>query len=288
MTILNLVITERSLVKYKLSKYPDGQQQVVVGAVDDTEVQIVSRLNDFKDLELIICAVKSLQHRGVEAIHLYVPYFMGARSDRRFEYGDNHYLRDVICPIVNGLGFKTVTVMDPHSDVLEGCLNNFVKTDNTALVKYAINDIKHRNRENSFFLMAPDNGASKKIVKLAENIGYTDEILICSKERDVEGWLTQTTVPFFNLEKDILIVDDICDGGRTFINIVKVIQERYDRFVGDPGRIFLVVTHGIFSAGFGELAKYFDGIYCTNSYSTVGDYVGNSLQKTKTKQVNVF
>ena len=30
---------------------------------------------------------------------------------------------------------------------------------------------------------------------------------------------------------------------------------------------FLVVSHGIFSKGFSELSKYFEGIYCTNSYS---------------------
>jgi ribose-phosphate pyrophosphokinase len=44
--------------------------------------------------------------------------------------------------------------------------------------------------------------------------------------------------------KPILIVDDICDGGRTFIELAKVLREY------GPSQITLYVTHGIFSKGF--------------------------------------
>ena len=50
------------------------------------------------------------------------------------------------------------------------------------------------------------------------------------------------------------------------------------------GKIYLIITHGIFSKGFEELSKYFDGIYCTNSYSEI-DSEGRNINL---KQLNVF
>ncbi len=59
---------------------------------------------------------------------------------------------------------------------------------------------------------------------------------------------------------DYVIVDDICDGGATFIEIAKKIK------AADPfARIYLIVTHGIFSKHTRELAEYFENIYTTNS-----------------------
>lgn len=149
---------------------------------------------------------------------------------------------------------------------------------------------------NNVILVSPDAGASKKIYKLAEQIGYKGDIITCSKDRDKDGKLTKTVVPFHinEVNKDFIIIDDICDGGATFINIAKEIKERrqFSSAVhpSQYGKIYLIVTHGIFSKGFNELAQYFDGIYCTNSYSELSsDWkytdsgVGNFI-----KQLNVF
>jgi len=154
MKILNLVDLDKSYIKYKINKFPDGQQNIVIdnktcfeltGAAKNWSgrpiVTIKSRLNNFQDLELIICAVASLKDLDVEEIHLYTPYIMGARSDRKFEEGGNNYLKDVICPIINSLNFKTVTCIDPHSHSLECCIKNFRSIDNSQLVKFALNQI---------------------------------------------------------------------------------------------------------------------------------------------------
>jgi len=153
MKVLNLTNNETSDIKFEVSKFPDGQQQVQfkclqIGLIKGytnpqfiVPIQIKARLNNFKDLELIICATKSLRNLGVKEIHLYTPYFLGSRSDRKFEEGSNNYLKDVICPIINSLNFESVTVIDPHSDVLEACLNNFKKVDNKKLVEFGLSQI---------------------------------------------------------------------------------------------------------------------------------------------------
>jgi ribose-phosphate pyrophosphokinase len=84
-----------------------------------------------------------------------------------------------------------------------------------------------------------------------------------------------------------VIVDDICDGGRTFIELAKVIIAQ-----NQEAKIYLVVTHGIFSAGFSELTNYFDGIYTTNSCQDIinnpDDTDIERSAKQKVKQLNIF
>ena len=78
----------------------------------------------------------------------------------------------------------------------------------------------------------------KKIYKLAEQIGYKGDIIICSKARDTEGNLTRVIVPKLkNLQADYIIIDDVVDGGRTFIEIGKTIKSYHDF----KGKVYLVV-----------------------------------------------
>ena len=76
--------------------------------------------------------------------------------------------------------------------------------------------------------------------------------------------------------KTFVIFDDICDGGRTFIEISKAIKEKFP-----DNKVFLCVTHGIFSNSFLELSSYFENVYSTNSFSDIecdshSDYTVNS------------
>lgn len=173
MEVLNLANPKSSDINFRVSQFPDGQQQVVIftdlGGSSNV-VQIKSRLNNFKDLELIICASKALRNLGVKEIHLYTPYFLGSRSDRQFEKGSNNYLRDVICPIINSLNFESVTVLDPHSDVLESCLNNFKKEYSLHLYLYSLGQLYKDLSLDKFIIVSPDAGATKKIYKLVEQI----------------------------------------------------------------------------------------------------------------------
>lgn len=295
MKTLNLVYPEKSGIKYHINHFPDGQQQVNIdpSTIDEEQslpfkyspelIQISARLNNFADLEIIICAAKSLRLLGCKYLSLYTPYIMGARSDRQFQEGSNNYLRDVICPILRSLEFQSITCIDPHSDVLEACLDNFNKISNENVVKFALGEIYDYDSNvgnSSMVLVSPDAGASKKIYKLAEQIDYKGEIITCSKDRDNEGKLTKVIVPI-NLipNKDVIIIDDICDGGATFINIAKEVKKLMD----DDAKLYLIVTHGIFSKGYDELYKYFDGIYCTNSYKDNERGAYNLV-----KQLNVF
>jgi ribose-phosphate pyrophosphokinase len=297
MITLNLANADKSDIKFTISKFPDGQQSITLPYTsfkNNEVVKIKSRLNNFRDLELIICANQALLEAGATEIHLYVPYFLGARSDRKFVDGSSNYLKTVICPIINSQNFKTVTVLDPHSDVLEACLNNFKKIDNTELVKFALTKIDNTNsaREN-LYLVSPDAGALKKVYHVAETFSI-NKIIVANKHRDiVTGKITHTEVPGLDNtpgHKNFVIVDDICDGGRTFIELAKAIREiRPQEIFND--KIYLIVTHGLFSAGLKELNKHFNGIYTTDSICSMDDpgfSLANDNQTHKLSQQSVF
>jgi ribose-phosphate pyrophosphokinase len=281
---LNLVNQEKSDIKYKISKFPDGQQTVVLvlGTINVIEdIRIETRLNSFSDLEILICATKALKNITRKPISLYVPYFLGSRSDRKFVDGGVNYLNQVICPIINSLDFVSVVVLDPHSDVLEACLHNFIKIPNFNLVKYALTQIDNKDgTQNRVCLVSPDAGAYKKIFDVAQKFNINN-VATATKVRDLKtGQILHTEVsnlPVSATEEELkyMIVDDICDGGRTFIELAKAIQNQRPN-----AKIYLVVTHGIFSAGFDELSKWFEGIYTTDSYKNID----NEL----VKQISVF
>jgi len=266
---LNLVDLENSDIKYKISKFPDGQQSIKLDMVDadlpnKITVSITSRFNSFLDLELIIAANQALREFSyVENVKLNVPYFLGARSDRKFEAGTSNYLKTVICPIINAQKFSRVTVLDPHSDVLEACLDNYHKHNNHRLVKDALTAIDNKNdAQERICLVSPDAGAYKKIFDVAKEFGI-NRIITANKVRDIKtGNIIRTEVPTLDQHADLkyVIIDDICDGGRTFVELAKAMKESRP-----TAKIYLIVTHGIFSAGFDTLNQYFEGIYTTNS-----------------------
>jgi len=272
---LNLVNKEDRLsCTYEISTFPDGQQSLrIIEEGYNTfyslknnkqGITIKSRLNSFKDLELIICANQCLKEIGVEKVRLYIPYCIGGRSDRKFEEGGINYIKTVIAPILNSQNFEKVIIMDPHSDVLEACINNFEYKDNHDLIFKALTNIDNKNRaQDRIVLVSPDAGALKKVFKIQQRFGIKD-IIIGSKNRDIKGNITHTSISggvSDSENKTFVIVDDICDGGRTFIELAKVIRKDYSK----DSKIVLIITHGIFSKGFETVFEHVDEVYTTNS-----------------------
>lgn len=269
--ILNLANPSETQIKFKIQSFPDGQHNIIIEDEIEFEINssvtIKSRLNNFIDLEIILCATQALREMGCRNIELYVPYIIGARSDRKFIDGSVNYVKNIISPILNSQNYSTIYTIDPHSDVLEACLNRFQKEDNYNLVSKCLDHIRQIN-ENQFqpVLVSPDAGALKKIYNISKKVGITD-IILASKNRDpLTGNILGTVIdiePQY-LNYDFVIIDDICDGGGTFIQLAKKIKEK-----APNAKIYLIITHGIFSAGLDVLKEHLNLVCCTNSIKTV-------------------
>ena len=296
---LNLVNPDNSLsCKYEISRFPDGQQSIRILEhsyntfyslkEQPTPVIIKSRLNSFQDLELIICANQALKEIGVKSVKLYIPYCIGGRSDRKFQEGGINYIKTVIAPILNSQNFDEVRIMDPHSDVLEACINNFVKINNDGLMLMALKSILNEDNDvSNICLVSPDAGAYKKIFDVAKKFGI-DKIITATKVRDIKtGKILHTEIPTLDQHNKLkyIIVDDICDGGRTFIELAKAIHGSRP-----TAEVYLVVTHGIFSNGLYELSKEITRIYSTNSVKEIeaDSYSDYTVSKEFVTQLNVY
>jgi ribose-phosphate pyrophosphokinase len=199
---------------------------------------------------------------GVKEINLFIPYFPAARQDRVMVQGEPLSVK-VYADMINAMTLASVTIFDPHSEVTPALLNNCVTISNHEFIKKVIakigNDVK---------LISPDGGALKKIYKVSEFLGGA-EVVECSKSRDVKtGKLSGFKVYSEDLAgADCLIVDDICDGGGTFIGLAEALKAK------NAGKLYLAISHGIFSKGFEVFDQYFEQIFTTDSIKEI-DHAG--------------
>lgn len=217
-------------------------------------VTITHRINSFNDFGLLLLAVDALKRMEVKLINVFIPYFPAARQDRVMIAGEPLSVK-VYADILNSLKLNKITVFDAHSEVTSALLDNCEVIPNhdfiAEVLKKIGNDVK---------LISPDGGALKKIYKVSEYLGGID-VVECSKSRDVKtGKLSGFKVYDDDLQgMGCLIVDDICDGGGTFIGLAEELKKK------NAGKLYLAVSHGIFNKGF-ESMKAFEKIFTTDSF----------------------
>jgi len=247
-------------VQFQSFVFAGGEPHIKISSNFDpaSVVQLTHRINSFNDLGLICTTVDALKRMGGKTIKLFVPYFPAARQDRVMVPGEPLTVK-VYADIINALGLDNVTVFDPHSEVTPALLNNCTVITNHVFIQKVVAQIGEGVK-----LISPDGGALKKIYKVSEFLGGA-EVVECSKSRDVKtGKLSGFKVYADDLEgADCLIVDDICDGGGTFIGLAEELKNK------NAGKLYLAISHGIFSKGFNELAKYFDQIFTTDSIKEI-------------------
>lgn len=242
-------INSQEHVKFVL--YPDNQPHIKLVDVGEEEVKVVCSITDSVTLIHLLEVSNALDHVFAKKKVLAIPYLMGARFDRVMETGDSFDLQ-VIANLINSCGFEKVLLYDVHSDVSTALIRNSVNIDNFNLIQSW--DIP------GTILICPDAGAAKKMDKYMKwNKNFVD-VSYCIKKRDLRnGDLSLNMLePDKCYGEPCLIVDDLCDGGGTFLAIAEQIQ---------PSSLCLMVTHGIFSKGFATLEKWFNEIIVSDSYA---------------------
>jgi ribose-phosphate pyrophosphokinase len=236
---------------YKKFNFPVGEMHLVIskilGLEDITKVDIEFEFERNEELVELLLLSDALKRNQLELNKLVIPYVPFSRQDRINIKGECFSLK-VFADIVNSCNAKEVVITDPHSDVTTTLINNYNVITQEQLFE------KHKFNANSY-LISPDGGALKKIYKLAKKVKLP--VIECSKQRNVEnGEITGIKINATDLEKrDCYIVDDICDGGRTFIEIAKELKNL------NSGKIILLVSHGFFTKGLKVFDDLIDEIY---------------------------
>ncbi|WP_462251195.1 ribose-phosphate diphosphokinase [Ekhidna sp.] len=224
---------------------------------DCSEVMITARVKTFNDFGFVLVAVDALKRMKVQSIQLTLPYFPGARQDRIMISGEPLTVK-VYADLINTLKLDKVIVFDPHSEVTPALLDNVEVIHNYDFVGEVLEDYEDA------VLIAPDGGALKKIYSTSKYLGGIP-VVECGKSRDVKtGELSGFKVYEDDLKgKTCIVVDDICDGGGTFIGLAKELKKK------NAGDLILAVSHGIFSHGFEDLLSLYKEVFTTDSFSTV-------------------
>lgn len=254
--------------QYKLSKFPDNSVKFILK--EDIENRFTSvptivvrtRLLSNDDI-IALALVKDVinnKYVNVKTI-LKIDYMMYQQDDRRFKTEESFGLK-VISNFINTMKWDKVEIFHPHSDKVE-FIDNCIITSNQSFVEDAILDVRSYTFNRFPYWVIPDSGAFKTQFKQIENIEYPN-FITCMKSRNHETGGIETVVNVGDLSgQACFIVDDICLGGRTFIQIAQKLREK------NCGKLYLIVSHGVFNQGIEHLLEYFEGIYTTDSICSI-------------------
>lgn len=223
-------------------RYPAGESHVRVREhTGIAALQVIeATASSFDDLGQVITANHIIEFNG-GAVQWYLPYFPFARHDRRNDAVDGFELQ-VAMQMVSELD---VVIADPHSDV-SGQLRHFPQRQVVALFE------ESGAFDNNPIVVIPDIGAAKKAQTWAAGRTTVQAL----KHRDpATGKLSGFQVMADDLgRRPCIIVDDICDGGGTFLGLAAELKAK------NAGPLTLAVTHGLFTKGLEALGEAFDTI----------------------------
>ncbi len=251
---MSILVNNKAINTFNFS---GGECHVRINPEDISDTTYIDTLLSNSDsiMQLIMTVDAVRQVNADSDIHLNIPYFPYARQDRVCNAGEAFALK-AMATLINQLHCASVTVTDPHSPVVAQCLANCrVVSMRDIIVNSELAGLIQRKH---MTCVAPDKGSRQKVSDCAQQLGVP--VGFANKIRDVETREIIDTQIESAITGDCIILDDICDGGRTFIELAKVLKQH------GVQHIDLYVTHGIFSKGFDELRTYFQHIYC---YHTV-------------------
>lgn len=260
-------------VPIKLSKFPSGETMI---SIEDTQqiplnagqvYGMITLAFESNDDLINLALLKDCVDRyylGHIALALTMPYVPYSRQDRVCNTGESLSIK-VVANFINSLGFKHVFTKDNHSEVATALIDNCVNTDISVLADNLCAVLPDKLNT---ILISPDAGANKKVYAFAKSAGFK-HVVRADKTRDVvAGKITGTKVywekhpEFYGLdaEKDVCIIDDICDGGYTFVKLAEELRKHTE------GKVYLYVTHGIFSKGLTPFVGLIDTIFVSNLF----------------------
>lgn len=242
-------------VPVPLDVYPDGAP--LIAFPRDAEVtRLLVRPLNFAGFMAALFFVDALAARGRRVPELILPLVPGSRQDRLNASGDYLFTARSVATEINARRFPSVTVLDPHSDVTPALI------ERCRVVSAA--DCVMSHTRGLVGVVSPDGGAEKRAAGVARM--FRVPLIHAWKTRDIAtGLLAGFGMQSTETKGRVLVVDDICDGGGTFVGLA----DELDR-AGLTADLF--VTHGIFSKGTAPLLKRFRHVYTTDS--VLGDRPG--------------
>ena len=254
--MINLKVSGHE-TEFQSWKFPAGEVGVKLPQIEEHEkVGIVLTMPTSDEILIALNMLDALAIQGIqrENIDLFIPYFPYGRQDRMCHEGESFALRVFGHMLKAFPHYNNIYIKDMHSDVTQ-----------QVLMGYGV-QVKHMSQSSCAkylpkfdALIAPDKGAAQK-VNTHYQVGLGTKVFTILKERK-DGQVTYVDFPFDTITGEVCVVDDICDGGATFLALAEMLYSTQPNI----SKLCLYVTHGIFSKGVVELLKKYATIYVHNN-----------------------
>ncbi len=188
---------------------------------------------------------------------LTMPYLPHARMDR-VKNPEDVFTLQTFASFINGLAFEKVRVLDAHSNVGIALIHRCENMSPKEYIQKVIDKLGYNKY--CLCLFFPDEGAQKRYGEMFPEYRQAFGIKKRNWEtKKIEGYMIVGQEHITN--SHVLIIDDICSYGNTFIKAAEAVNE-----AGAEG-VSLYVTHCEECINKGNVftSNLFDNVFTTNS-----------------------
>jgi ribose-phosphate pyrophosphokinase len=215
------------LGKVNIQKFSDGEfQPVFLESIRGDYVFLIQSTfaptDNLMELLLMIDAAKRASAHRVVAV---IPYYGFARQDRkdkpRVAIGSK-----LIANLLEAAGAHRVITMDLHAPQIQAFFDIPVDhLDSSAIFIPYIEQLKLQN----LTFAAPDVGSTNRVREVASY--FNCEMVICDKHRKRANEIASMVVIGDVTDRDVVLIDDICDTGGTLAKSAGLLKEKGARTV---------------------------------------------------------
>jgi ribose-phosphate pyrophosphokinase len=216
-----------SLGKISTQRFSDGEiQTTFLESIRGDYVFLVQSTfapgDNLLELLLMIDAARRASAYKIIAV---IPYFGYARQDRkdkpRVAIGSK-----LVANLLTAAGADRVVTMDLHAPQIQGFFD--IPVDHLDSSAIFIPYIRNLQLENLTFA-APDVGSANRIREVASY--FNVEMVICDKHRKRANEIASMVVIGDVTDRDIVLIDDICDTAGTLTKAAKLLKDKGARSV---------------------------------------------------------
>jgi len=240
-----------------IDTYPDGEKHLVLDEIDRKEAVVVKcSITSGNDLFVLMQLGDILTRQGVELNQLIIGYLMSARVDRVFDFNRPFSLK-IVADVINSLNASQVIIFDVHSRAAMRLIKNAI-SPLCSMVEF----MHHFKEVGGVVAVMPDEGAAIRYQQMPSQV----QRLTCKKHRNPETGMIESVDfceaidPTTYKGKNLFVLDDLCDGGGTFIAIAPALRNL------QPNSLNLIVTHAIQQSGIERVAQVYDKVFISDSY----------------------
>jgi ribose-phosphate pyrophosphokinase len=225
------------LGKINIQKFSDGEiQPIFLESIRGDFVFLVQSTyapaDNFMELLLMIDAARRASAGKIIAVLPYYGYSRQDRKDRpRVAIGAK-----LVANMLTAAGADRIITMDLHAPQIQAYFD--IPVDHLDSSAVFIPYITQLRLENLTFA-APDVGATNRIREIANY--FEAEMVICDKHRKRANEIASMVVIGDVTNKDIVIIDDICDTAGTLKKAAALLKEKGARSVR------ALITHAVLS-----------------------------------------